>query len=372
MDKFILFLKRSKSLLGTISENTKIHLVLGNESCDLDSSISSLLLGYFHSIQNPENIVVPVLNVSQENFLLRTENCFVFKEAGLDLEHFVYRDQIDFKQLCEKCKLTVSLVDHHILTNNDKILEKYVTEIFDHRPVDSSHVWDTDKVTVRIEPVGSCSTLVTDVILKRKPDILTCPLANLLYQTIIYDTVALRPELGKAKPLDIEVALNLEKTYNFLAKNRQSVCDSLWAVHNDISALSPKQLLYKDMKVIESFYIPGLPILVEDYLKIPEAHRAIVEFAVENKTNCVLLVGLDVTAGKVRRDIGIYSTTKEDRLKAALLNVFDDNPDYDFQFEHRTTAFDDDMYLLHVHNIKLSRKQLVPVVKQACAKYTNL
>lgn len=91
------------------------------------------------------------------------------------------------------------------------------------------------------------------------------------------------PEKGKAKQLDIDIALELEKKYKFSSNKRQELFDKLWAAHNDITHLTPKQLLYKDMKLIDGVYIPGLPKLVEDYLKLDGAHEAIRDFADNHK-----------------------------------------------------------------------------------------
>ncbi|KAF7281141.1 exopolyphosphatase prune [Rhynchophorus ferrugineus] len=369
MEKFTCYLKSVKLFKNCLASGKKqIHISLGNESCDLDSMVSSLIWGYFVSVSKPEYLVLPVLNVTRENFLLRTENCFVLEQAGIEIDNLIFRDQIDFTELSKNYTscLSATLVDHHVLNKNDEILYKHVTQIFDHRPLDSSVSWDVGKVIKRIEQVGSCCTLISDEILRKSPHILTLPLSYLLYQTIIYDTIALVPENGKAKPLDIDIGLELEKTYNFSAEKRQEVFDKLWAAHNDISNLTPKQLLYKDLKLIDGIYIPGLPTLVEDYLKLDGSLQAIRDFADNHNVTCLILIGLDASI-TVKRDLAIYSKNSDDKLKKILLGTLQNNWE-EFKFEKRPS--DDEIYLLHVHNIKLSRKQLVPLVKDAWLKFT--
>lgn len=69
--------------------------MLGNESCDLDSCISSLAIAYHLYNRIPttsaNTLVVPIQNVSAEYFLFRSDNCFVLKEAGVPLNLLIYR-----------------------------------------------------------------------------------------------------------------------------------------------------------------------------------------------------------------------------------------------------------------------------------------
>lgn len=81
-------------------------------------------------------------------------------------------------------------------------------------------------------------------------------------------------------------------------------------------------------------------------------------------------MGLNASKGNVQRDLAIYSSISDDRLKKSLINMFEsNNSEYDFKFEKRHTKYDEKIHLLHVHNIKLSRKQLVPLVKSAWQNY---
>lgn len=365
MNDFLAFLKHSKQFLKSIPvEPQTFHVIIGNESCDLDSTVSSLLLGYYMFKQNHGTTVIPIINVSREHFSLRGENCCVLNNAGISFDNLVFRDEVNFKDLISKNSITASLVDHHVLSKNDAALANHVRQIFDHRPKDPNHKWDELKVKIRLEQVGSCCTLIADEIWKYDIDILDKSLAYMLYQTIIYDTLALKPEKGKAKPLDIDVGRKLEEKFHF-SEDRQALFDRLWAAHIDVSHLSATQLLYKDMKVVEGVYIPGLPMLVEDYLKKDGAYEAVVGFATKHGVTCVLLVGLDASSDCVRRDVAIYSKTPEDKLRTVLLKVFKTNREYDFQFEKRATQFGETVELLHVHNTKLSRKQLIPLVNEA-------
>lgn len=75
----------------------KIHIVLGNESCDLDSTVSSIALAFFlHLKLNANNLdsntaVLPVMNVNANLFPLRTESCYLLTMNGIDINTLIYR-----------------------------------------------------------------------------------------------------------------------------------------------------------------------------------------------------------------------------------------------------------------------------------------
>lgn len=93
----------------------------------------------------------------------------------------IFRDQIKFQDILARKNVTVSLVDHHILSKIDEILHDSVIHVFDHRPIDPDMKWDSKKVMVKIEEVGSCASLISDIILKHDLQILCYELAYLLY-----------------------------------------------------------------------------------------------------------------------------------------------------------------------------------------------
>lgn len=69
--------------------------MLGNESCDLDSVASALVLAYFlkeHVYKDKlGHVVLPVLNLNSEELNLRTEVCYVLEEVGIGRDHLIFR-----------------------------------------------------------------------------------------------------------------------------------------------------------------------------------------------------------------------------------------------------------------------------------------
>lgn len=77
-----------------------VVFVVGNESCDLDSSVSAVGLAYYYSKASkvPENLLiggnrrfVPVLNIERKNLPLKSEVTYFMRENGIDLDDIVCR-----------------------------------------------------------------------------------------------------------------------------------------------------------------------------------------------------------------------------------------------------------------------------------------
>ena len=102
-----------------------------------------------------------------------SESCLLFRDSlpsPLDLPDF-----------------SLILVDHNVLGEEDKALERRVVEILDH------HARETClQQAVTIEPTGSCASLVLRTILKENPDFKEPSCLKLLRKTILLDTVCLR------------------------------------------------------------------------------------------------------------------------------------------------------------------------------------
>lgn len=118
------------------------------------------------------------------------------------------------------------------------------------------------------------------------------------------------------------------------------------------------------MKIVENIPVPGLPMLVADFLKLENAYHAIENFIKEHNTPLVLLIGLDATAD-VKRDVAIFFIEDSKTLKENLLKNLKNSEElkgYNFSFSEVPTIYDN-VVCLRQHNIKLSRKQIIPILK---------
>ncbi|NWZ98534.1 PRUN1 Exopolyphosphatase, partial [Nesospiza acunhae] len=233
-----------------IQQHQEIHVVMGNEACDLDSTVSALALAYFlaQTSPAPKAAFVPVLNIPRADFALRTETTFLLRERGIPDTSLVFRDEIDLRGLHHAGLLSLTLVDHHVLPGADAALEEAVVEVLDHRPLERAR---GPPCQVTVEPVGSCATLVTERILQGPPGVLDRTTAALLHGTILLDCINLSPAAGKVTPRDVACVSLLEERFPELPA-RDAVFGALQAAKFDVTGLTTEQMLRKDLKVLSS------------------------------------------------------------------------------------------------------------------------
>ncbi|XP_078143399.1 exopolyphosphatase PRUNE1 isoform X3 [Centroberyx gerrardi] len=223
------------------------HVVLGNEACDVDSMVSALAYAYFlfKTVQS-EMLALPVLNICQSEFVLRSDSVFLLRQTGLSADLLLFRDQLDLLHLQRAGRLRLTLVDHNVLPSADAGLEGAVVEVIDHHLLERE---PSSSCPVTVETVGSCATLVTERIVQKAPDILDQQLAQLLYATILLDCVNMAPAAGKVTPKDSQYVAVLEERFPALPQ-RGALFAALQAAKFDVSGLSTEQMLLKDMKTV--------------------------------------------------------------------------------------------------------------------------
>ncbi|XP_045467165.1 exopolyphosphatase PRUNE1 isoform X1 [Harmonia axyridis] len=343
--------------------NSVLGSFLGNESCDLDSTVCSLAYGYYLSeklnVKKIKDVAVfPIINVPSDEFPSRTEHCSLLKDINVDLKKLIYRSEINVNEIISEKKNYVKtcLVDHHVLNKNDELLKDTVNEIFDHRPLDQSTHWSS-QVKMRIELVGSCATLIADELL-REEGILFKELAYLLYCTIVFDTLAVLPENKKATALDIATVKTLEDKFSFM-ESKVTLFQKIVDLHADISKLTLDQLLIRDLKFVNNIPIAGLPMLVETFSKLPGADLSLKQMGIKKKTSFIVLVGIEAKPD-VKRDIGIFLVKDDAKLMKLIVDNFKSHED--FKFVEISSEMSNLTILKH-NNIEKSRKQIMPIVK---------
>lgn len=383
------FLATSSTNLKTNNFN-ELTLVIGNESCDLDSAVSAIVFAQFLTwqyykirckvctmahrdkvnLEHKEDIFVPILNVDRNDYELKTEVVYYLRNNGINEINLVFRDDLDLDVLLAQSKSNVVLVDHHVLARRDKFLAPYVSEVIDHRPLDKSGWIYKDDVRSTVETVGSCCTLIAQrikdlsTLLAKDVDFFIAypSCTQMLRATIILDTVNFSTDINKATPHDEEINLFLESLMepgDFKA-DRQREHDSLIAARKNVANLTPAQLLKKDVKIVGDVYIPSFPILVKEFLNRPGALQAVSETLLRNHCTVALLLGMDLTEG-LQRDTALYSPGAPE--KAAQLSKYLENatnPSLGLSREQLTIASDCKYYWQL--NLSASRKQYIPTV----------
>lgn len=307
------FLKEARELVVKQKCTEKVLVVMGNESVDLDSAISSLTLAY-HLGQNknshliPERYrssiqhVVPVINCKKELLPIKTEVNYWLKKHGIDVENLIANDEIHLAKID-----FFVLVDHHV---SDDYRQK-VIGVLDHRPFDPRSDLNRD-CFVNIREVGSCATLIADAI-RKDFNKLDTEIGPLLYGPIVLDTINFSKDAGKVRPLDEEMASFIEKSQNSfdVQKRRKTTYDELVEARAHVEFLDSYQLLYKDLKMITSdngrnrIAIPGVHVF--DWVTMPNAEKNLRKFATANYVDVVILMGLIPAGDSIERQLAVIN-----------------------------------------------------------------
>jgi exopolyphosphatase len=220
------------------------HVVMGNEACDLDSAVSSLVYAFLLS-ETTGVFHAPLLNIPAEDLCLRTDITKLFEDTQVDLKAVLY---VDTPALDLGSKL-LHLVDHNRLAAAQESLESCVVEILDHHRDDGR--CSSAKLREIVFPLGSCCSLVARHVLAHSGgSLLQDPhLARLLIAPILIDTGNLDPSLGKTEPLDSQMVAALAPRAGLEdEQRREAFFQEINAAKFDVSHLSARDLLRRDYK----------------------------------------------------------------------------------------------------------------------------
>lgn len=178
---------------------------------------------------------------------------------------------------------------------------------------------------------------------------------------IILDTINFSPEADKARRLDFEIAAKMEGILEIHDPGyRKCLFDELVAARSDVSALDSYQILFKDMKIIGGkIAVPGYPIRVQEFIQMVNADRNVRRFASELNCEVVVLMGMKYTNGRVLRDLALVNISNP-QLFASCQKSLEGSPE--FQFQKVGSFMDGPVY--EQLNIKLSRKQIMPILNK--------
>ena len=232
-DNFISYLNTNNAARFAIDNDSKVHLIMGNEAGDADSIISALTLSYIQQQQykredTEEKIVVlPIISIPRVDISLRRDVMLLLDLAGItNLDDLLYiDDDMVTRHLLPPTsttsKATLTLVDHNRIRSSLSHLSSMVTEIVDHHEDEKSHeqVVGAEKRSIAFEngiaTVASTCTLVTERLFYNQLNDTTidASLGLLLLGVILLDSVNMLPAAGKGTQRDEEaIQLLLQHT----------------------------------------------------------------------------------------------------------------------------------------------------------------
>ncbi|KAK3940316.1 exopolyphosphatase-like protein [Diplogelasinospora grovesii] len=154
------FLGTARKVLSTPQAPQRpFTFVIGNESADLDSLCSAVLLAYFKTFTPPHTLHIPLSNLLRPDLALHPELNAVLSPAGLQVDDLLTLSDLPSPLPAEATRWL--LVDHNALTG--QLAEKYSDRVIgcvDHHEDEHKVPQDADPRV--IEKCGSCMSLVVD------------------------------------------------------------------------------------------------------------------------------------------------------------------------------------------------------------------
>jgi len=235
------------------------NVVLGNESGDLDSVVSSVALAS-HLTAATGVRHVPLMAFDRKDLDLRTEVLYCFRRLNLDPANLVFADDLDPNSTINVDR--VVLVDHNHVNNPAlAFLDAKVAAVIDHHALERSAA-ACEGVDLTVRTVGSCSTLVAEKIFADDPGFKDETVLSLIRWTILTDTSNLSPDTKKATDEDVRVLEDLERRLGISADTRTGDYDLISGAKADTSHFDCSMLIRKDMKVIRFHSDEGVSVSV--------------------------------------------------------------------------------------------------------------
>ncbi|OAA56125.1 exopolyphosphatase [Cordyceps fumosorosea ARSEF 2679] len=255
------FLAAAKEALAAPPSQRPLPLtfVVGNESADLDSLCSAVVLAYIRSHISPQRLHIPLSNLPREDLSLRIELGPVLAKADLEISDLITLSELP--QQLEPNDTEWVLVDHNVLTGSLKKFERRIVGCIDHH-VDEGIVGVQATPRV-IETCGSCMSLVVDAhadawrSLAHGTQLTGAAtsiskdlnqLAQVALAPILVDTINLTSD-HKVRPKDRRAAQLLEtELMQDPDFDQRAYYDAVTAAKEDLSQLGLRDILRKDYK----------------------------------------------------------------------------------------------------------------------------
>lgn len=344
----------------------KPHVILGNESADLDSVACTLALSFVKT-----HPTLPVLNLNRGDLHLRPDVVLALQSSNVEVANLCFLDDAGIQEaMCNAAGIT--LVDHNSLAARQTSLASCVTAIIDHHSDEGLFRHANPRTIVK---TGSCATLVSEYANhlnhddssggQTKKASLSPDCARLLLSAVLLDCLNMDASAGKATSRDIQAAQYLRSIAALTESQADDVFQSLSLARADVSTFSTRDLLRKDAKVVKvdclSVVISSVPVC-PFHLELC-AHKRLTcfveQFARElNVSAVIVLLGFERN-GAYNRDLLVSSGQLGDALASRLLNDPEANI---LQLEPASQRLSD-LHHFHQVNSKASRKVVLPIVK---------
>jgi exopolyphosphatase len=368
MKDFQTYLKNIRPMWNKLNSNGFSHrpaITLGNVSCDMDSVVASIMLGYF--LTNRQNrFVFPILNCNEKSFALKLDIMSALADHKINPNDLLFFSEVEVGGVGKM--FDVYLVDHNELDVNQSFLKDSVLGIIDHH-VDGQSIHCPEFRVV--EKAGSACTLIyknyLDQIIANSD--LAKNYSRLMLAPLFLDSFHFNPELYNVKFFDDDrdmVSLLSELTgqsidhdyYLNLQKLKEKSFDLKF-----IGLLNAIQLDYKNYQIAEtkvgiSVVIGAFKDLIDNF-GVESIVADLEKFSAEKKLDVYLAILYYETQGVFHKELLIFD------------NGYSHFPEFktgiemsDLLLEESGLISNDKCRHFHMRNVKYTRKTVEPIVKE--------
>ena len=285
------FLKHSKSLLNKL--DSRLQVVVGNQSADLDSITSAISLAFYLNQTTTGKNFIPIINSTKSVIASKKPCTWMFDQLSVDLNNLIFLDDLNRDRINE-----VYLVDHNELDKreNDLSLGELVSGVIDHH-LDKGEFKSANPRNIDTR-VGSNASLVVAMIRQAQIE-LDSSFANMLLFPIVNDTSNLTRNTHQ---IDIEA---VEYLIRFASINRLELNSKLEELKFSSGGSEPvSELLRQDLKMYSgSWAMSSLTIGLIEWIRHGKILDDIVEFVNENRLFFFGILSFHREDGVYKRDL---------------------------------------------------------------------
>lgn len=238
-----------------------VHVVVGNEACDLDSAVSCLLMFHIISKMSDEingkdktrTLYIPLLNTTRDMLDSKCEVLwFLQKTLNIDKSFLTCKDDIDWVEIKKNgVEVLITLVDHNY---NDEFKDiGRIVEIIDHHQVQNPQWLMENQSGIRLTldtSVGSCTTLVAERLFYIYAEHhVSDEILLLIYGTVLLDTICLSEKAKRFTRRDVYLLKKLDALLGSKKPVRDELYRQLVEVKNSTKELNFEKLMKRDLKI---------------------------------------------------------------------------------------------------------------------------
>ncbi|GAV52380.1 hypothetical protein ZYGR_0AG03710 [Zygosaccharomyces rouxii] len=367
---FLQFLKNDH--LSKLTPSSVLRVVFGNEAADFDSVVCTLTYAYCSYQKDPENPLVPVINIPRAELPLRRDVMKSLNRLNVTEDLLFFNEE--FRRYKTHCgSVNAVLVDHNEVEMSSKELVNAVIGIIDHHKDQKLHLEAHPRI---VQNTGSCSSLVfnywRDTILKSElassKEVALLSMGAALLDTSNFRYKVEAPDLEALKHYESILSdVDREEYYKQLKSDK----DDLEGMHiKDIFKKDYKEFTFEQdhQKIKVGIASVGKPLkwLSKRCNAVDEFNSECIEAQKERNVDLFVVMTAWQDGDEFKREILVISPIKDHSEK--IMNKISSELRLKSADQMNVANLDHHSYYFNAFkqlNVLASRKQVVPLLDDA-------